>query len=43
MYVRRAQRGDRQRALPLLDAALVQFDAIGMPGWVRRAEELTRG
>jgi class 3 adenylate cyclase len=32
--------GDRERVLPLLDAAVRQFEAIGMPGWVRRAEAL---
>jgi DNA-binding CsgD family transcriptional regulator len=42
MYVRRGRRGDRERASPLLDAALEQFNAIGMTGWVLRAEELKR-
>jgi hypothetical protein len=42
MYTRRGARGDQKRALPLLDAAAAQFEAIGMPGWVRRAEELAR-
>ena len=32
--------GDRERALPLLDAALAQFREIGMAGWVRRGDEL---
>jgi len=40
MYVRCAADGDRERALPLLDAALSQFREIGMTGWVRRGEEL---
>jgi tetratricopeptide (TPR) repeat protein len=40
MYVRRAAEGDRERALPLLDAALTQFRDIGMTGWLRRGEEL---
>jgi len=40
MYARRAADDDRQRALPLLDAALAQFREIGMTGWVRRGEEL---
>jgi hypothetical protein len=31
-----------ERALPLLDAAVRQFEAIGMPGWIRRAEALRR-
>ena len=29
-----------QRALRLLDLAVPQFESIGMPGWIRRAEEL---
>jgi len=40
MFVRRAAEGDRERALPLLDAALAQFREIGMTGWLRRGEEL---
>ncbi len=40
MYARRAVGGDRERALPLLDAALAQFREIGMTGWIRRGEEL---
>jgi len=40
MYARRAADGDRERALPLLDAALAQFREIGMTGWVRRGEAL---
>jgi tetratricopeptide (TPR) repeat protein len=40
MYARRAADGDRERALPLLGAALAQFREIGMTGWVRRGEEL---
>ena len=43
MYVRRGRRGDRVRALPLVEAALAQFREIGMTGWVRLAEELRRG
>ena len=42
MLARRAAPGDGERALPLLDAALRQFEAIGMPGWIRRAEALRR-
>jgi class 3 adenylate cyclase len=42
MYARRAADGDRERALPLLDAALVQFREIGMTGWVRRGEDLRK-
>ena len=40
MYARRARDGDREQAVPLLEAALTQFRAIGMPGWIRRAEHL---
>jgi class 3 adenylate cyclase/tetratricopeptide (TPR) repeat protein len=43
MYARRGAPGDRERALRLLDLAVPQFEAIGMPGWIRRAEELRRG
>ena len=32
--------GDRERAIALLDAARGPFESIGMPGWLRRAEEL---
>jgi class 3 adenylate cyclase len=42
MYVRRGAAGDAQRAAPLLEAAIEQFRAIGMPGWIQRAEELLR-
>ena len=41
MWVRRGRRGDRERASPLLNAALVHFRAIGMPGWEKRANELS--
>jgi class 3 adenylate cyclase/tetratricopeptide (TPR) repeat protein len=37
MYARRGATGDRARAAPLLDRAVAQFRAIGMPGWERRA------
>jgi hypothetical protein len=40
MEVRRGQDGDRHRALALFDAARGPFESIGMPGWLRRAEEL---
>src|SRR5262249_44528667 len=43
MYERRGAAGDRERAAPLLAAALEQFRAIGMTGWIKRAEELARG
>ena len=42
MYARRDAPGDRERALPLLDAALRQFRSLGMPGWIRRAEALLK-
>jgi hypothetical protein len=40
MEVRRGGAGDRHRALALLDAARGPFESIGMPEWLRRAEEL---
>jgi len=40
MYCRRGARGDIESAHPLLDAALQQFHAVGMTGWIRRAEAL---
>jgi hypothetical protein len=40
MYVRRRGPVDAERARPLLDAARTQFEAIGMTGWLRRADEL---
>lgn len=40
LYVRRAAEGDRERALPLLSAALRQFQNLGMNGWTERAEKL---
>jgi len=40
MCVRRGAPGDRERASPLLDTALQQFRALGMTGWIRRAESL---
>ena len=39
----RGRRGDLARALELLERAAVQFVAIGMPGWRRRAEDLRLG
>jgi hypothetical protein len=39
-YARRDGPGDAQRARPLLDSARRQFEAMGMTGWIRRAEEL---
>jgi tetratricopeptide (TPR) repeat protein len=40
MYARRGAAGDHARALALVDVALAQFRALGMPGWIRRAEGL---
>jgi tetratricopeptide (TPR) repeat protein len=42
MYARRNEPGDTERARPLLEAANRQFEAIGMTGWSRRAEELSK-
>jgi tetratricopeptide (TPR) repeat protein len=42
LYLRRGGQGDLDRARHLLDAAGRQFEAIGMTGWIRRAEELTQ-
>jgi DNA-binding CsgD family transcriptional regulator len=43
MYVRRGRRGDRGRAMPLVEAALSQFREIGMTGWIVLGEKLERG
>src|SRR5262249_25282991 len=40
MEIRRGPHGDRDRARALLDVATEQFQAIGMPGWIERAEAL---
>lgn len=40
MYRRRNETGDAERARLLIETALQQFHAIGMPGWIRRAEQL---
>jgi tetratricopeptide (TPR) repeat protein len=40
MHARLGSRGDRARGLALLDAADPEFAAIGMPGWLRRSQEL---
>jgi hypothetical protein len=42
MYLRRNADGDRQQARPLLGAAIMQFRALGMNGWLRRAESLAQ-
>jgi ATP/maltotriose-dependent transcriptional regulator MalT len=38
-YLRRGTAGDESQAQRLLDAALQQFRTLGMPGWIRRAED----
>jgi len=43
MYARRGGSGDAGLARTLLDAARQQFEAIGMVGWLRRADELAVG
>jgi class 3 adenylate cyclase/tetratricopeptide (TPR) repeat protein len=40
MYLRRAAAGDRERAQPMLAAAIEQFHAVGMTGWLQRASLL---
>jgi hypothetical protein len=40
MFARRNEPGDAATAQALLDRARAQFDAIGMSGWMRRADEL---
>jgi tetratricopeptide (TPR) repeat protein len=40
MFARRNEAGDMATARPLLDRARAQFEAIGMSGWIRRADEL---
>ncbi|MGH8975856.1 MAG: hypothetical protein ACRD0C_21940, partial [Acidimicrobiia bacterium] len=42
MYVRQGDPGTRSQARFLLETARDQFGAIGMTGWLRRAEELAR-
>jgi tetratricopeptide (TPR) repeat protein len=37
MYARRGKPGDVELAWPLVDAAVEQFEEIGMTGWVHRA------
>ncbi len=39
MYLRRHEPGDKDRALPLLDAATQQFRALGMSGWLKQSAE----
>jgi hypothetical protein len=41
MHVCRGGPGDAAAAEPLLQAALRQFEALGMTGWLRRARELS--
>jgi predicted ATPase len=40
MYIRRGSGGDVARARPLLDAAVAQFRALDMSGWVKSADAL---
>ncbi len=40
MWSRRPDPAETKRAQALLDAARAQFEALGMPGWSRRADEL---
>lgn len=40
MYARRNAPGDTEAAQTLLHPARAQFDAIGMSGWIRQADEL---
>lgn len=39
MYLRRGGCGDAERAMPFLAAASAQFRALGMTGWIRRADQ----
>jgi tetratricopeptide (TPR) repeat protein len=40
LYARRGEPGDAEAAQTLLQPARAQFEAIGMNGWIRRADEL---
>jgi hypothetical protein len=40
MYLRRNKDGDRRRVASLVSAAIVQFRALGMIGWLRRAQSM---
>jgi class 3 adenylate cyclase/tetratricopeptide (TPR) repeat protein len=42
MLARRGEPGDAEAAQPLLESARRQFEAIGMTGWLRRADDLAR-
>jgi tetratricopeptide (TPR) repeat protein len=42
MLVRRGGPRDGERARPILDAAHRRFEALGMTGWIRRADELAQ-
>jgi tetratricopeptide (TPR) repeat protein len=42
MYLARDERGDNRRARRLVDDSRRAFEAIGMTGWIRRADELSR-
>jgi tetratricopeptide (TPR) repeat protein len=39
MFLRRGAQGDDDRARPLLATASQQFRTLGMPGWLKRAEQ----
>jgi tetratricopeptide (TPR) repeat protein len=40
MYMRRGAPGDRERAIRLIEVATERFRALGMDGWIPRAEDL---
>lgn len=42
MYLRRGHPNDAGFAIPLLEAAHAQFEALGMTGWLRKADDLVR-
>ena len=42
MYARRGRPDDPGLAQPLLERTRRQFEEIGMPGWIRRADQLSR-
>jgi hypothetical protein len=40
MHIRWPKAGSPAKARPLLETARAQFEAIGMTGWLRRADEM---
>jgi hypothetical protein len=42
MYLRRSTPGDEERAQPLLEQASQQFRALGLTGWIKRAEQASK-